>query len=62
MAHSLLSCWARYAFLLDVARECEVDGGGLGSKEDGAYPYCCCGRRRERAVRSRNSDYLVEQM
>ena len=31
-------------------------------KEDGAYPYCCRGRRTERAVRSRNSDYLVEQM
>ena len=30
-------------------------------KEGGAYPYCSRGGRTERAVRSRNSDYLAEQ-
>ena len=30
-------------------------------KEDGSYPCCCRSRRIERAVRSRNSNYLAEQ-
>lgn len=30
-------------------------------KEGGTYTCCCRGRRTERAVRSRNSDYLAEQ-
>ena len=30
-------------------------------KEGGSYPYCCRGRRTERAIRSRNRKYLAEQ-
>ena len=62
MAHTFLSCGGRVCFssVMRLANAKWMEVNWALKKEGSAYPCCSRGGRTERAVRSRNSDYLAE--